>query len=352
MAAVTGSPQVSLSTTRHNHPTNGNPSARSIQATYGDWRDDLIRNGYAVIKNAIPAERAASLRARAHVWLTSFGTPLDLSDRSTWTSANLPVQSKINTFNAYCVPHERFMWDARTEPGVLAAFETLWGTRDLLVSFDALNVTLPNRADRPAKGAWPHVDQSPFRRGLCCVQGVINLSPSGPEDGGLVVFPGSHALLHDFFDTQTDRAAWQRRDLYMFTEPELEWFAARGAVPHKVCAEPGDLLVWDSRTVHWGAEPSARSREVRTVVYASYAPAAWASEQQLAEKAKIFKRWAGTTHWPHDNIVFRDGRAKLEDGSDDPRNRSEPREMPVLSDQVLKLAGARRYDGSEVVPAA
>lgn len=26
--------------------------------TYGDWRDDLVRDGFAVIKGAIPRERA------------------------------------------------------------------------------------------------------------------------------------------------------------------------------------------------------------------------------------------------------------------------------------------------------
>jgi hypothetical protein len=26
---------------------------------YGDWRDDLVRDGYAVIKGAVPSERAA-----------------------------------------------------------------------------------------------------------------------------------------------------------------------------------------------------------------------------------------------------------------------------------------------------
>ncbi|KAF4537672.1 Phytanoyl- dioxygenase [Lasiodiplodia theobromae] len=327
---------------------------RPVTATYNDWRDDLLRDGYAVIKAAIPSSRADAYRARAHAWLTSFGTPLDLADPSTWTAANLPVQSKINTFNAYGVPHEAFMWDVRLEPGVVGAFEKLWGTDELLVSFDALNVTLPphlRRDEKPAKGAWPHVDQSPFRRGLCCVQGVVNLSPSGPDDGGLVVFPGSHALMEEFFDTQTERGRWEKRDIFMFEESQLEWFKARGIEPKKVEAEPGDLLVWDSRTVHWGAEPNERSERIRTVVYASYAPAAWATEQQLAEKAKIFGKWAGTTHWPHDNIVFREGIARLEDGSEDPRNRSEPREKPVLSDRLLKLAGARRYDGSEVVPA-
>ncbi|KAG7882557.1 hypothetical protein KL938_002980 [Ogataea parapolymorpha] len=28
------------------------------QNNYGDWRDDLFRNGYAVVKNAVPRERA------------------------------------------------------------------------------------------------------------------------------------------------------------------------------------------------------------------------------------------------------------------------------------------------------
>lgn len=27
-------------------------------ARYGDWRDDLLRDGYAVVKGAIPCERA------------------------------------------------------------------------------------------------------------------------------------------------------------------------------------------------------------------------------------------------------------------------------------------------------
>jgi hypothetical protein len=61
------------------------------------------------------------------------------------------------------------MWEARMEPKILDAFAKIWGTDELLVSFDALNVTLPNRKDKLAIGAWPRVDQSPFRRGLHCV---------------------------------------------------------------------------------------------------------------------------------------------------------------------------------------
>lgn len=131
------------------------------------------------------------------------------------------MQSKINTFHSYGVAHEKLMWDARIEPGVLSAFAKIWGSDQLLASFDSLNVTFPNRKDVGRKAAWEHVDQSPLRRGLHCVQGIPNLSPAGPEDGGLMVYPGSHALFDEFFDTQTDRADWVPLDRYLFTTENL-----------------------------------------------------------------------------------------------------------------------------------
>jgi hypothetical protein len=74
-----------------------------------------------VIKGAISPDRAAVLQEKAHQWLRSFGTSLDFDNPDTWISENLPLQSKINTFHSYGVAHEKFMWEARMEPGVLAA---------------------------------------------------------------------------------------------------------------------------------------------------------------------------------------------------------------------------------------
>lgn len=36
---------------------------------YGDWRDDLARDGYAVIKGAIPRERADKYADQMYSWL-------------------------------------------------------------------------------------------------------------------------------------------------------------------------------------------------------------------------------------------------------------------------------------------
>lgn len=37
--------------------------------TYGDWRDDLVRDGFAVIKGAIPKERADQYANAMYSWL-------------------------------------------------------------------------------------------------------------------------------------------------------------------------------------------------------------------------------------------------------------------------------------------
>ncbi|KAL1889594.1 hypothetical protein Sste5346_008843 [Sporothrix stenoceras] len=316
----------------------------SLEGSYGDFRDEIQAKGYTVIKGAIPRDRAVAYQQKAFDWLTSFGTPLDIQDPSTWTAENLPVQTKLNTFENYCVVHEKFMWDVRLEPGVIEPFARIWGTDELLVSFDSLNVTFPGRKDKPARPPWPHVDQSPFKRGLHCVQGIVNLGHAGPEDGSLMLLPSSVKHYDEFWDTQTDKSSWDPKDWRRFTEKEMEWWnTTKGLKPIKVEAEPGDLILWDSRTVHWGGEPTDKSKTIRTVVYASYSPAVLAAPEALAEKQRVFRAYGATTHWAHDNIFLRPVKAYLPDGTLDPRNRDEPREKPEHTDQLLKLAGMKPY---------
>jgi hypothetical protein len=297
-----------------------------------------------VLKGVIPVDRAVGYQQKAYDWLKSFPGGLDFNNPDTWVAENLPITNYVKSYAGYCVSHEKFVWDARMEPGILDAFATLWGTPELLVSFDSLNVTFPNRKDIPRRAPWEHLDQSPARRGVHCVQGLINLSPSGPDDGGLVVFPGSHKLNDEFMDTMTDRKSWlPLKDLYLFKKEELEWFATRGVHPHKVCADVGDLIMWDSRVIHYGAEPSERSNQIRTCIYATYMPASLASPEQLALKKQAFEMFSGTTHWPHQYIVYKPNRVFLPDGTPDPRDRERPLEMPDMSDKLLKLAGAKPY---------
>lgn len=48
---------------------NGRMKVDGTDPKYGDWRDDLARDGYAVVKGAIPKERAERYADQMYTWL-------------------------------------------------------------------------------------------------------------------------------------------------------------------------------------------------------------------------------------------------------------------------------------------
>jgi hypothetical protein len=80
---------------------------------------------------------------------------------------------------------------------------------------------------------------------------------------------------------------------------------------------------------------------IRHVQYICMTPRKFATQDALDLKSELFKKWQGTTHWPHTNIrkqgpVERDGKL-------DPQNRTEPLEKPELTDRLLQLAAVKAY---------
>ena len=312
---------------------------------YGDFRDELFESGFVVVKGVISPERASYYRQKAIQCLQSFTPKFDINNPNTWVEENMPKMER-NMITRYAVSHEKFMWDARQEPGVLKAFTTLWGTDELLASFDALNITLPYRKhgkSRPEFAPWPHIDQSPMLKGLCCVQGAINMSPAGPEEGSLVVYPKSHSYMDEFFDTHSDKSKWQRKNSFMFNDEHQKIFEEKGFKPFKVECQPGDLLLWDSRTMHYATEPSAKSDVIRVIIYACFTPAKWASEEVIQERVDCVKTWKRTSHWPHENINPWDQIVYRADGKPCPFTRLEPVEKPDFNRQFKRFVGIERY---------
>ncbi|KAL1306883.1 hypothetical protein AAFC00_005530 [Neodothiora populina] len=310
---------------------------------YGDWRDELFRDGVVVVKGAIAKERAQDYVDEMFKWAEKFPYGFDKNDKSTWTPEHLPAHIKGGMYGGYGCQHEKFMWEARQEPGVLEAFAKVWGTDELLVSFDGFNFTLPTGTALPQTQPWPHVDQSPKRKGMQCVQGIINLAPNGPDDGGLLCMKGSQKINEEFFKTHpevVERATWGSADWFGFDENEVKWFTDRGSKLVKICADPGDLILWDSRTMHHNCVPTTQN--VRSVIYACYTPATFAHPDDLKMKAELFDQRTGTTHWPHANL-FPHVAKPLRLGKPDPVERSAPFEEPVVTEQVLKLAGRVPY---------
>ncbi|KAI6367917.1 hypothetical protein MCOR32_007024 [Pyricularia oryzae] len=306
--------------------------------TFGDWRDDLVRDGYAVIKGAVPRENAHKYADKMLALVESFGLGYDRKDPSTVHPDKLPVINEKGMLLNYAAPHEDFVWAIRSEPGVVEAFEQVYGTEDLLVSFDAINYGFTNRDNLPANKPWPHQDQDPEKPGFRCLQGLVNLHPNGPDDGGLIVCRGGHLMSEAFHEAMKDEEripAWTR-EWYGFTEAGMKWLADNGGEWIKPTAEPGDLLVWDSRTPHFNVPPSRQSVD-RLAVYTCFMPVSHATREDLLRKKDAFERRVGTTHWPNARHVG-SNEAKR-NGQPDAVQRDRPLNEPVLSERAFKLTG-------------
>lgn len=145
------------------------------------------------------------------------------------------------------------------------------------------------------------MDQNPRRHDRFeLYQGIANLAPNGPQDGGLCVLKGSHLLHEEHFAAtggfNPEQDSGERENGYKFKPHEADWFRAHGCEETKVCAGEGDLILWDSRTVHWNASPVGG--QVRFATYVCYCPRALMGEEALARKLEIFKARKSTTHFP------------------------------------------------------
>ncbi|KAK7190497.1 hypothetical protein PSPO01_03472 [Paraphaeosphaeria sporulosa] len=293
---------------------------------HGDWRDDLYRDGYYVVKGVLPTEKAQSYVDRMFNWLESFPYGFKKDDKSTWNPKHLPDHIKGGMFYGYHCQHEKVLWDARTEPAIIDAFAKLWGTSDLLVSFDGMNFTLP--AEHPPSEPWPHVDQ--------VRQTPLSRRSEGKSGGTTSLLLGSSRSSPE----KVGRGTWGSIDWFGFEKDEVTWFEDRGCELVKVCADPGDLILWDSRTIHYNKLPE--SQNLRAVMYICYTPAAFASEEDRRKKVDYYNSKLGTTHWPHANIFHQEDK-HLRLGKPDTYSRDAPFEEAEETELVLKLAGVKAY---------
>lgn len=118
---------------------------------------------------------------------------------------------------------------------------------------------------------------------------------------------GSHAYHREYgkvYKSENNKDWIQVNDLQFFTD--------RGCVEHRIVAPKGSLVLWDSRTLHYGAKPlfGRQSPNFRSVVYLCYTPRSLITENTRIRKIDIFnsrgsKGYKRTTnHWPHKPVMF------------------------------------------------
>lgn len=274
--------------------------------------------------------------------LTSLASPtggFKREDISTVLEKNLPVMNEKGMIFGYGINHEEIAWNIRQEPRLIAAFEKLHDTPDLLVSFDSMNIQWPNRPDQKPNTPWPHQDQDPATASTFrCMQGLVNILPNGPNDGGLYVCKGAHAAseeFHELFKDEPDKIWSWTHEWYGFTASGMKWLKEKGYEWIKPSMEPGDLILWDSRTPHYNLVP--KGNIPRIAYYTCYGPVTDASPEQLMKKKEAFEKTTGTTHWP--NALHVGGLFPERNGKRCQYDTGKPRKEVELTERGWKLTG-------------
>lgn len=266
---IPGNPSTAMSSRiRLNDRSNGKPLKVLSEDDWQFW----VRNGYVVIKNAVPREQA--LKTAAFIWEFEDKKP---DDPATWYSApRAEMQMKELVGSGMVeVYNNQLLWDNRQMQKIYEAFTDIWGTEKLWVTIDRANLNFPLRPSDVFKG-FIHWDYDPETKPQN-VQGVLALADQTDENmGGFQCIP-------ELFRTYDTWKLSQPADRDRF-KPDISGFEDKLV---KVKLEAGDLLIFHSMQPH-GIRPNHSKDKVRIAQYISMMPA---EENNEALRQWRIKSW-------------------------------------------------------------
>ncbi|MFT5686820.1 MAG: ectoine hydroxylase-related dioxygenase (phytanoyl-CoA dioxygenase family) [Myxococcota bacterium] len=260
------------------------------------WSEFLHTHGYAVIKSVITKEQAAE--ALDEMWALMEALSPVRKDRPKTHRLGKNWPSMLHGGMVQYIGHAPLQWRLRELCATVYARYYDTEATNLATSFDGL--CMMHSARKYQRGgellSFMHTDQSPRRKEEWSIQGLINLADAGPDDGGLVVIPGTHTE-HQAFFTGHPRGD-QKSDWYKLTDVEKNRYRDRVI---KVCAEPGDFLLWDSRTFHANTVP-VRPGAIRACTYICMLPQERISKHIRYNRQKAWNERRTSSHHPGDGF--------------------------------------------------
>jgi len=259
-----------------------------------DWLKYLEENGYVVIKGVANNDE---VNHAIDLYWKHFEShsKAKRDDPTTWVEWGVDIRGIV--VDGGTIQSEA-AWYVRALPKIKSVFSKIWSTDSLLVSMDSVILWKPwwgSSKSRIPRTEGFHVDQNPFLKpGKECFQGMVPLYDVTMETGGLQVVPKSHL--------PEAKSYWQNSgdngDFVMLKPSDP--MRKQGKL---VLASAGDIIIWDSRTVHGGwvgtgtnTEPTHLTRLSQTVCMT---PKSKASDKVLTERVEGFEQGLGFSHWPH-----------------------------------------------------
>lgn len=296
----------------------------------------LAKHGYARFTNVVSdKETLRTALEGCYRQLRHLCPELDVETQSMdEIRRNMPVSLR-GIFQSFRMGNVQEVCDVKYSQEVVDLFRLVWAKQDgtvpehMLASSDAISIMLPHYRKPSARDTWGHVDQCPTRAplhvsGATCYQGLIVATHQlvkNPETGKNEILLVHHAkedgglcVIHDSANRFSDAMATlgvtrAERDWYKFdiaTRPDLLKEIYDTEEYTRIEAEAGDVIMWDSRTVHYGSRPDHGRTSIRSAFYICMMPREFATPKQLEARWKIFQKGQCTSHWPYGGRAFPD----------------------------------------------
>lgn len=340
-------------------------SCKKYVTTSSKLKKTLETYGVAIVRNVLCAEECESMLSGMwdyieHItkdWVSP-NKPVVRTDKSTWREFYklLPLHSML--MQHFGVGHAQVSWNLRENPKIVRIFADFWGVKpeELLVSFDGMSFGIPpedtNKGYFRAKKsdelvgsllektgkAWLHTDQSYTNNDFMCVQSWVTCLDVAEKDATLFLLESSNSLhkkCADKFDIRSKKGS--KTDWYPLSDEETRFYLDEGCKPVRIQCAKGDMVFWDSRTIHCACE-AVKGREepnFRGVVYLCYMPRKGAKPARLEAKKKAFEELRTTKHNPQKSLLFNVN--PYDRGNPPPETR--PVEKPIVGNLGRMLAG-------------
>lgn len=251
-----------------------------ISLSRAEMKAALDKDGYVVVPNVLDSHTCDCLYDSFWDYLEALSPEIDRSNRATWTKRNLPINTKglIQHFN---IGFQRFTVDAHML--IKPVFQELYATERLRSSFDGVSFTQRGtRLSFQNLAHWDdvcwennpvHIDQT--TSGFLSIQGGLAVTTQKEDEHTFVCVPGSH-IYHDELLEIWNTCAKEEFELKsaeyqldktgkkpLLRRPQLHWMVMnprqlaflRGKQLNmrRGLKERGDVVLWDSRTVHASA---------------------------------------------------------------------------------------------------
>ncbi len=240
---------------------------------------DLKKKGYVIIPNVISDEEIQIAKDLFYKWKNSIPN-------------HNKMHSQINPHGIYKfhqIGHQEHAWYLRTRKKIIHVFKKLWNSDDLIVSFDG-SCYIPKEFTKKDK-LWTHSDQAADSKGLHCYQSFVSLTKNSERT--IVLYENSHLLHENYFKEKNISSS---KNWNLIDASYLEKIKDSKKI---LDVNPGDLVIWDSRTFHQNRYGNSNSEE-RLVQYLCYLPKSHIknTKNQIEKRKKYFEELRTTSHWP------------------------------------------------------